>query len=195
MAYLPDYIIKQEVEAGRILIDPYNPEDVGPNSVDLHLGPFLKTYKAHALDVKEEGDAVTHIIPEEGLELQTGRLYLGSTWQAAGSDFHVPSIDGNSSIGRYGIMVHQTASKGSVGFKNNWTLEITVSQPTRIYAGMRIAQIYFEEVLALPKNPYQGDYINQGREPPVPKDFMREGKVLPYSTFLESIENRKKESK
>ncbi|MDO8467934.1 MAG: dCTP deaminase [Nanoarchaeota archaeon] len=192
MAYLPDFMIKREVKEGRIIIDPYNENDVGQNSVDMHLGPFLKTYRDHALDVRKDPESINFIIPEEGLELHPGRLYLGSTWQRAGSDFYVPSIDGTSTVGRYGIVVHQTASKGSVGFKANWTLEISVQQPITIYAGMKIAQVYFEQILSQPENLYEGDYANQTAEPPVPKNLMRPGKFLPYKTFAEVIEKSKK---
>ena len=188
---LVDYVIKEEVKNGRIVIDPYKEEDVGPNSVDLHLGPFLITYKSHVLDVKGNNDINEIIIPKEGYELNPGRLYLGSTWEAAGSDFYVPSIDGKSSVARLGIVVHKTASTGSVGFKQNWTLEIGVEQPVRVYAGMPIAQIAFENAVTPPRKPYKGNYVNQGRKPIVPGNLMTEDKALPYSTFEEAIEQEK----
>ena len=83
------------------------------------------------------------MIPDDGYVLRPGILYLGSTVEEAGSDFYVPCIEGRSSIGRLGISTHVAAGFGDIGFKQRWTLELTVVHPIRIYAGVRICQVYF----------------------------------------------------
>jgi dCTP deaminase len=70
---------------------------------------------------------------------------LGVTEEYTETHLHVPFLEGKSSVGRLGIDIHATAGKGDVGFCNYWTLEISVKQPVRVYAGMPIGQlIYFE---------------------------------------------------
>jgi dCTP deaminase len=67
---------------------------------------------------------------------------------------HVPFLEGKSSIGRLGIDIHATAGKGDVGFCNTWTLEISVKQPVRVYAGMPIGQLIYFEVAGEILTPY-----------------------------------------
>ena len=77
--------------------------------------------------------------------LLPGKTYLGSTLEYTETRSFVPFLEGKSSVGRLGIDIHATAGKGDVGFCNHWTLEISVSQPVRVYAGMPIGQlIYFK---------------------------------------------------
>jgi dCTP deaminase len=71
-------------------------------------------------------------------------FYLGVTAEYTETHAHVPFLEGKSSTGRLGIDIHATAGKGDVGFCGHWTLEISVKQPVKIYAGMPIGQlIYF----------------------------------------------------
>ena len=77
--------------------------------------------------------------------MRPGTTYLGSTLEYTEAHKHVPFLEGKSSVGRLGIDIHATAGKGDVGFCNHWTLEISVSQPVRVYSGMPIGQlIYFD---------------------------------------------------
>lgn len=76
--------------------------------------------------------------------MQPNTLYLGVTLEYTETHSHVPFLEGKSSTGRLGIDIHATAGKGDVGFCNTWTLEISVSQPVRVYHGMPVGQlIYF----------------------------------------------------
>jgi dCTP deaminase len=76
--------------------------------------------------------------------LQPGVLYLGVTEEYTETHAHIPFLEGKSSTGRLGIDIHATAGKGDVGFCNTWTLEISVTQPVRVYRSMPIGQlIYF----------------------------------------------------
>lgn len=142
---LSDKKILSEIEAGTILIEPFRPDCLGSNSYDVHLGRYLATYKDRELDAKSHNKIEIFEIPQEGYVLFPGILYLGVTEEYTETHKHIPFLEGKSSTGRLGIDIHATAGKGDVGFCNTWTLEISASQPVRIYKGMPIGQlIYFE---------------------------------------------------
>ena len=141
---LSDKRILEEIEKGTIIIEPYKPECLGTNSYDVHLGKYLATYKNRVLDAKAHNEIDHFEIPKEGFVLQPGTLYLGVTLEYTETHAHVPFLEGKSSTGRLGIDIHATAGKGDVGFCGNWTLEISVKQPVKVYKGMPIGQlIYF----------------------------------------------------
>lgn len=142
---LSDKRILDEIDNGNIVIEPFNRTCLGTNSYDVHLGKHLATYRDRVLDAKKHNEIIHFEIPEEGYILQTNTLYLGVTLEYTETHRHVPFLEGKSSTGRLGIDIHATAGKGDVGFCNTWTLEISVAQPVRIYAGMPIGQlIYFD---------------------------------------------------
>ena len=171
---LHDEIIKS-YEEGKILIQPYNQNNIGPNSYDVRLDKTLKIYKnvndeknnrnnELILDCKKKHSTVLLTIPEEGLILYPGNLYLGCTIEKIGSDYYVPMYEGRSSLARLGIMSHCSAGFGDIGFKSFWTTEIQVILPVRIYPNMRIGQVYFHNVnqeYNKPENRYHGKYVNQ----------------------------------
>lgn len=122
-------------ERGEIVIDPFDPACVNPNSYDLTLGNTYR-YPNYPFDKTESFEF-------DSFELQTGQLYLFSTNEVAGSNTFVPCISGKSSLARLGLSVHQTAGFGDVGFVGQWTLEVTVVRPVWVHTGMRICQVYF----------------------------------------------------
>ncbi len=141
---LSDTRILEEIEKGTIKVDPYNRECLGSNSYDVHLGKWLAKYKDEILDAKKHNLIEYFEIPDEGFILQPQVFYLGVTQEYTETHAHVPFLEGKSSTGRLGIDIHATAGKGDVGFCGNWTLEISVKQPVRIYKYMPIGQlIYF----------------------------------------------------
>jgi dCTP deaminase len=142
---LTDRKILQEMKRGTIVIEPFERKYLGSNSYDVHLGNWLGAYKDDLLDCRRHNKIDYIEIPKIGLILFPNRLYLGVTQEYTETHRHVPFLEGKSSIGRLGIDIHATAGKGDIGFCNYWTLEISVKQPVRIYAGMPIGQlIYFE---------------------------------------------------
>ncbi len=188
-----------------IHIDPYDPDLVGPNSVDLRLGDKLLVYESAVgrfdnratvdrnrdtqhwprpetilggvdmtgpvyptgghLDMRKENPVFELEIPEKGIMLRPGILYLGTTIECIGSNAFVPIVEGRSSIGRLGLHVHVTAGFCDLGFKGQITLEIHVIHPIRVYAGVPICQAYFlkpEGEIEL----YKGRYRDQ--KGPVP---------------------------
>lgn len=175
MAILTDKQIFNEIDKGTIIIEPYDPACVGTNSIDIHLSKHMAIYGElsqnridallskdfpyqrqmidslqnmvlmNTLDAKKSNPVTEFEIPETGIILVPGILYLGSTLEYTETHAHVPFLEGKSSMGRLGIDIHATAGKGDVGFCNHWTLEISCIQPVRIYAGMPVGQmIYFE---------------------------------------------------
>jgi dCTP deaminase len=142
---LTDKEILAEIEKGTIVLEPYNRVCLGTNSYDVHLGKYLATYKDRVLDAKKHNQIEVFEIPEDGFVLQPDTLYLGVTDEYTETHAHVPFLEGKSSVGRLGIDIHATAGKGDVGFCNKWTLEISVTQPVRVYYKMPVGQlIYFK---------------------------------------------------
>ncbi|MDL2273531.1 dCTP deaminase [Oscillospiraceae bacterium OttesenSCG-928-G22] len=138
--------IKKQIAAGTIKIDPFDERLVNPNSVNLRLAPELLVYTDGALDMKQPHHTEMLVIPEEGLLLEPGRLYLGRTHEYTSSDTFVPMLEGRSSVGRLGLCIHVTAGFGDVGFAGYWTLEIHCVQSVRIYPMVEICQIYYHTI-------------------------------------------------
>jgi len=166
---LSDKHILEEITKGNILIEPFKKECLGTNSYDVHLGKHLATYTNRVLDAKAHNKIEEFIIPEDGFVLQPGTLYLGVTQEYTETHAHVPFLEGKSSAGRLGIFIHATAGKGDVGYCNTWTLEITVIQPIRVYAGMPIGQlIYFAvdgDINTLYKDKRNAKYNDRSMKP------------------------------
>ena len=129
-----------------IKIDPFNPENLNPNSYNLTLHQDLVTYEEVVLDMKKSNRIRRLEIPQSGLVLEPNRLYLGRTVERTETHNLVPMIEGRSSIGRLGLFVHVTAGFGDVGFKGFWTLEMFAIQPIRIYPGVSICQIFYHQI-------------------------------------------------
>ncbi|MFW5695760.1 MAG: dCTP deaminase [Alkalispirochaeta sp.] len=134
----------------QIVIDPFDPDQLNPNSYNLRLHHQLRVYDHEQLDMRTENTSHELVIPENGLLLEPHRLYLGRTVEYTATDGFVPMLEGRSSVGRLGLFVHITAGFGDVGFKGYWTLEMFSVQPIRIYAGVQICQIFYHTI--------EGDY-------------------------------------
>lgn len=172
MSILLNQEIVKCVEEGSIHVNPYNKKNVGPNSYDVTLGDKLVVYdfsQMQYLDSRSENHVKEIIIPESGFILQPKMLYLGSTQESIGSDFYIPMYEGRSSMARLGIQSHLSAGFGDIGFNRQWTLEISVVHPVKVYAGDRIGQVYFHCVHSDYINPeflYKGKYIHQSGPQP-----------------------------
>ncbi len=166
---LTDTRILEEIEKGTIKIEPYLRDCLGSNSYDVHLGGHLATYREHILDAKKHNEIEHFEIPEEGFVLYPHIFYLGVTQEYTETHAHVPFLEGKSSTGRLGIDIHATAGKGDVGFCGNWTLEISVKQPVKVYRGMPIGQlIYFPvdgEIEVKYNQKKSAKYSGQGSRP------------------------------
>ncbi|MCH5378180.1 MAG: dCTP deaminase [Planctomycetes bacterium] len=137
--------IKKHLE-GSIRIDPFDPNNLNPNSYNLTLHDELLTYEEVVLDMRQQNRVRRLRIPEEGLVLNPNQLYLARTVERTETHGFVPMIEGRSSVGRLGLFVHVTAGFGDVGFCGFWTLEMFAIQPVRIYPGVSICQIFYHQI-------------------------------------------------
>ena len=158
-----------------ITIEPFNKDQLGPNSYNLRLHRELVVYTEDVLDMKKKNSVTSLVIPPEGLVLEPHRLYLGRTMEYTKTDNLVPMLEGRSSIGRLGLFIHITAGFGDVGFMGYWTLEIFCVQPIRIYPDLQICQIFYHTIEGdferYKSNKYQN---NTGIQPSMLyKDFER----------------------
>lgn len=150
-----------EKHLGReIVIDPYDPKRLNPNSYNLSLHRELLVYESEPLDMKRPNPVKQLAIPESGLLLEPGRLYLGRTNEFTRTEGFVPMLEGRSSIGRLGLFIHVTAGFGDVGFAGYWTLEIFCVQPVRIYPNVEICQIYYHDIHGEYEPYHSGKYQN-----------------------------------
>jgi dCTP deaminase len=132
--------IRRAYAAGELNIDPFDPYNLNPNSYNYHLGP-----KVLRVGSETNNDTITSEMSEcaSGFLLTPGHLYLAATQEFIGSDVYVITLLGRSSLGRLGLFLNVTADLGHSGSFSQWTLELKVVQPLRIYPGMRIGQVAF----------------------------------------------------
>lgn len=165
--------IISEHRAGKIIIQPFDIKQTNPNSYDFRLGNKVMVYREKVLDTKVKNETEIITIPQNGLVLEPGRLYLGHTAEVMGSEYYVPIIRGRSSTGRLGLFVHITADLIDIGSVNQWTLQMHAVQPVRVYPGMLIGQVTFWQPTGKIRI-YDGKY--QGSRGPVAsqiyKDFL-----------------------
>ena len=163
LSVLSDGTIRRLVEEGRIVIEPWDPELVQPASVDLKLGDTFRVFHNHrtaAIDLREPPTNLTEEIPVaegEAFVIHPGEFALGRTqeWVELPDDI-VARIEGKSSLGRLGLIVHATAGFVDPGFKGTLTLEITnlTRVPIKLYPGLLIAQLSFMGLDAPAERPY-----------------------------------------
>lgn len=123
--------------------------------------PEFGLWPPKILDMGKDNPTVELEIPDEGLVLWPGILYLGRTVERVGSDTKVPWCDGRSSVGRLGIHVHVTAGKGDTGWFGTFTLEIGVMHPIRVYANRKpLCQVTFFDTVG-DLEAYKGRYQDQ----------------------------------
>lgn len=129
-----------------IIIEPFDPARLNPNSYNLTLHNELLIYEEEVLDMKRPARTRRLLIPPEGLVLDPLRLYLGRTVERTETHNLVPMIEGRSSVGRLGLFVHVSAGFGDVGFCGYWTLEMFAVQPVRVYPGVAVCQIFYHDI-------------------------------------------------
>ena len=135
-----------------IIIEPFNEKQLNPNSYNLRLHNELLVYDdMYTLDMKKDNKTKKIIIPEDGLVLEPGELYLGRTMERVGLNNLCGEVGGRSSIGRLGISVHITAGIIDAFFGAEHpsfiTLEIFCIKPIRVDPGVEIAQIIYSTMV------------------------------------------------
>jgi dCTP deaminase len=160
---LSDGTIRRLVAEGRIKIEPWDPAMVQPASVDLRLGRTFRVFhnfRVPAIDLASPPDNLTELVeigPEESFVIHPGEFVLGRTEEVVEMpDDIVSRIEGKSSLGRLGLIVHATAGFVDPGFRGSLTLEITnlTRVPIILWPGKPIAQLSFMTLDAAAERPY-----------------------------------------
>jgi dCTP deaminase len=189
MAVLSDRSIREELAAGRIGIEPLDESAIQPASVDLRLDRQFRIFKVTTrpyVDVREGLDELTELVTLSGEEpfiLQPGAFCLATTLETVTlPDDLVARVDGRSSLGRLGLLVHATAGYVDPGWTGKLTLELSnqSQMPIALYYGMRVSQISFFRLTTPVERPYGTPGLGskyQGQTGPTPsriaEDFQR----------------------
>jgi dCTP deaminase len=160
---LSDGTIRKQLDAGRIVIDPLLDGAIQPSSVDLRLAAQFRVFANHrypVIDVAQDQPELTELIDVpagEPFVLHPGEFVLGATYERiALPDDVVARIEGKSSLGRLGLVIHATAGFVDAGFDGDVTLELSnvATLPILLYPGMRIAQLAFFALDRPAERPY-----------------------------------------
>lgn len=159
--------ILESIEKGEIGIDPYEPENVGPGSIDLRLGDRFRVFDQDngTFDVDEEADyrKISSSYRQNQLVIQPQETVLGITLERITLPPHLCGwLEGRSRFARLGLMVHISASFMQPGISNHQVLEISNMGhlPMRLHAGTRICQFIFQETMGEAR--YKGHFQDQG---------------------------------
>ncbi|MFI9587786.1 dCTP deaminase [Streptomyces sp. NPDC052236] len=163
--------IARERESKRLVLDPFDPGHIQPNSYDLALGPTLVHYTDPVLDTRRENPYVQVPIPDDGFVLEPDRIYLGSSVEVLGSNHLVPVIRSRSGAARLGLFVHVTADLIDIGSIGQTTFQLHAVQPLRVHRGDRLAQVTFWRTQGK-VTLYDGKY--QGSTGPQPSQIHRD---------------------
>jgi dCTP deaminase len=180
---LSDKTIRAEIDAGRIVIDPYDESLVQPSSVDVRVDNRFRVFQNSRypyIDVRQPMEDLTELVEVEGEEpfiLHPGEFVLGQTLERVTlpNDL-VARLEGKSSLGRLGLLIHSTAGFVDSGFSGNLTLELSnvANLPITIYQGMPIGQMSFMRMDAPVERPYGSEETGskyQGQAEPTPSRF------------------------
>jgi dCTP deaminase len=183
VSVLSDRDIRSELEAGRIRVDPYDPADLQPSSVDLHLDRSFRVFRNNRyayIDVRAPQPDLTEMLrvaDDEPFILHPGEFVLGQIleWVELPDDL-VARLEGKSSLGRLGLLIHSTAGYVDPGWKGNLTLELSnvANLPIALYYGMRIGQISFFRMSSPVERPYGSKGLGskyQGQSEPTASAF------------------------
>jgi dCTP deaminase len=186
MSVLSDRDIRAALESGDVRIKPYDPKDLQPSSVDLHLDRSFRVFRNNRypfIDVRSPQPDLTELLTvadDEPFVLHPGEFVLGQTleWVELPNDL-VARLEGKSSLGRLGLLIHSTAGYVDPGWKGNLTLELSnvANLPIALYFGMKIGQISFFKMSSAVERPYGSPSLGskyQGQSEPTASAFHRD---------------------
>jgi dCTP deaminase len=180
---LSDRDIRAEIDAGRVGLDPFDPAMVQPSSIDVRLDRMFRVFENHRyphIDPAQEQPELTRMVEPAGEEpfiLHPGEFVLGSSFEAVTLPDDVAArLEGKSSLGRLGLLIHSTAGFVDPSFHGNLTLELSnvANLPITIYHGMPIGQISFMRMDGPVDTPYGAEGAKskyQGQDEPTPSRF------------------------
>jgi dCTP deaminase len=180
---LSDRSIKEALAAGRLIIEPLGEDCIQPSSVDVHVDQYFRVFRNYSrrvIDVREAQEDLTELIDvgaDEPMILHPGEFMLGSTTERiAIPDNIVGRLDGKSSLGRLGLVIHSTAGFIDAGWDGHITLELSnvANLPITLYPGMKIGQISFFEMTTSADRPYGASGLGskyRGQRGPTPSKY------------------------
>ena len=180
---LSDRTIARFIDEGRIKIDPFDAGLIQPSSVDVRVDRHFRVFRNSRypyIDVKQEQEGLTEpveIEDDEAFILHPGEFVLGSTLErVALPDDLVARLEGKSSLGRLGLLIHSTAGFIDPGWDGHVTLELSnvANLPITIYFGMKIGQISFMQMTEPAESPYGSSSLGskyQGQRGPTPSRY------------------------
>jgi dCTP deaminase len=186
VSVLSDRDIRAALDSGEVAIRPYDAQDLQPSSVDLHLDRSFRVFRNNRypyIDVRAPQPDLTELLTvadDEPFVLHPGEFVLGQTleWVELPNDL-VARLEGKSSLGRLGLLIHSTAGYVDPGWKGNLTLELSnvANLPIALYAGMKIGQISFFKMSSPVDRPYGSPSLGskyQGQSEPTASAFHRD---------------------
>jgi dCTP deaminase len=180
---LSDRTIRSEIKAGRIVIEPFKEELIQPSSIDVRVDSRFRVFhnaRYPYIDVRQPMEDLTELVEVDESEpfiLHPGEFVLGQTLERVSlPDDLVARLEGKSSLGRLGLLIHSTAGFVDAGFSGNLTLELSnvANLPVTIYQGMPIGQISFMRMDGPVERPYgsrEKGSKYQGQAEPTPSRF------------------------
>jgi len=184
---LSDRTLREQLAAGRIVIEPLDESLIQPSSIDVRISNLFRVFRNHTkgvIDVKQDMENLTELIEipaesDEPFMLHPGEFVLGSTLERiAIPDDLVGRVEGKSSLGRLGLLIHSTAGFIDPGWNGHVTLELSnvANLPITIYHGMKIGQLSFVQLSEPASAPYGSDGLGskyQGQQGPTPSRYWR----------------------
>lgn len=177
---LSDREILAEIKAGRVRLDPFDPEMIQPSSVDVRLDRYFRVFENHRyphIDPAVEQPDLTRLVEPEGDEpfiLHPGEFVLASTYEVISLPDDIASrLEGKSSLGRLGLLTHSTAGFIDPGFEGHVTLELSnvATLPIKLWPGMKIGQLCMFRLSSPALYPYGSEKYGsryQGQRGPTP---------------------------
>jgi dCTP deaminase len=180
---LSDRSIREALKDGRIVVEPVDASSIQPSSVDLHVDRYFRVFRNHTMgyiDVKQNQEDLTELVEigeDDVFILHPGEFVLGSTAERVQlADDLVARLEGKSSLGRLGLLIHSTAGFVDSGWNGHLTLELSnvANLPITLYPGMKIGQISFLQMTTPADNPYGSASTGskyQGQRGPTPSRY------------------------
>ena len=179
---LSDRTIRRLLDEGRIEIDPYDESLLQPSSVDVRVDRYFRVFhnaRYPFIDVREPQEDLTELVEadSEPFILHPGEFVLGSTLERIRlPDDLVARLEGKSSLGRLGLLIHSTAGFIDPGWDGHVTLELSnvANLPITIYPGMKIGQLSFVQLSEPAESPYGSGGLGskyQGQKGPTPSRY------------------------
>jgi dCTP deaminase len=181
---LSDKTIREELKASRIVIEPFDDANVQPSSVDMHVDRYFRVFRNDTtpfIDPKQAQEDLTELVEVDGepFILHPGEFVLGSTLERVRlPEDVVGRLDGKSSLGRLGLLIHSTAGFIDPGWDGHVTLELSnvANLPITIYPEMKIGQLSFVQMTEPADSPYGSGALGskyQGQKGPTPSRYYR----------------------